>query len=338
MQRRIGSQDSPRGQAHWATARDHQKREDNMHRSILSTTLLLALAAACEPGGSEKFDAPFGVAASELTAQNGLSLNGLSANGLSANGLSANGLSANGLSSATLGTTKFRDWFNRDVALADMAMRYLVHCAAPSTKTISWKNSVTGITHSWPGGIGVAPKYAGGTPPTLDEQQLITGCVLAHVNKFGRKVSIAVEGRTATGAEIPWTQAEISTYANIEGAYFGNMFVSGGGLYACNDKMDQVPRSYSSYRVCNFNYWPAQAGDGCDPIVQLGVCSFKCNMDTTNWIAFKDCTWNGTTYKPVTVLVQHSDWYQCGDGVCQPTEKCGTGTAFDNCKDCGPCP
>jgi hypothetical protein len=312
-----------------------------IHSRTASAAIPLSLAfalAACQPAGSEKFDAPYGASASELTAQNGLSLNGLSMNGLSANGLSRNGLSRNGLSAAALGTTAFRDWFNADRTLANMAMRYLVHCAAPATRTITWKNPTTGVTHSWPGGIGVAPAYAAGTAPTLAEQQLITACVLAHVNKFGQQVGIAVEGRTATGAEIPMVAGEIDTYANREGAFFGNMFDATDGLYACSEWMSQVPRSYSGYRVCTYNYWPAEPGDGCLPIQQLGVCNQVCQIDTANWIYYKSCTLNGRTYRPITALQRHSDVWVCGDGVCQATEKCGTGTRADACADCGPCP
>jgi len=310
-------------------------------RIAIPGALVLALAAACEPAGSQKFDLYPGAEESALVANNGLSLNGLSANGLSANGLSANGLSANGLSANSLGTTKFKNWFNADPALASMAMRYLVLCAAPPTKTISWMNPVTGINYSWTGGVGVAPSYANGSPPTLDEQQLITACVLAHVNKFGRQVSISVDGRTATGAEIPWTQTEISTFASIEAAYFGNMFDANDGLYACDHWASQQTRNYSSWRVCSWPYWPAKAGDGCPPIRQLGICMQAgggvCQIDTANWVYYKSCTLNGKVYKPITVLTRHSDTNVCGDGVCQATEKCGTGTDYDNCADCGPC-
>jgi len=309
------------------------------HRRLAAACALLLLTAACGVEGPA--DAGPAAAAPPdidlLVSDNGLTLNGLSANGLSANGLSANGLSANGLSSATLGTTTFRTWFNADPVQANAVMRYLVLCAAPATRTVTWKNPVSGITYSWPGSIGVAPRYASGYAPSVLEQQLITGCVLAHVNKFGRAVNITVQGRTATGAYIPWTSSEIATYANIEGAFFGNLFDPAGALYACSDKMAQVPRSYSSLRVCSWNYWPSQPGDGCPPIVQLGACSPACAMDTATWLSFKTCTVGGKTYQPITTTVRHGDWAVCGDGVCQETERCGTGTDYTSCADCGPC-
>lgn len=300
--------------------------------AILATLLL---AAGCQPSGAEKFDVPYGINADQLVGENGLSVNGVSANGLSANGLSANGLSANGLSAATLGSTSFRSWFNANLLIAPIAMKYLVLCAAPSGKTITWTNPSTGITYNWAGGIGVAPSYANGSAPTLTEKQLVTGCLLAHVNKYGRQVSIAVEGQTATGAQIPMVNGEFTTYSFYEGAFFGNLYDSTDGLFSCSDSFAGQTRDVSSLRACAIDYSPSSSGDDCAPMVNVGSCGTYCTVDSTG-VYYTSCTYNGRTYKPITTNILPADVYRCGDGVCQVTEKKGTGTTFDSCKaDCG---
>jgi len=304
-------------------------------RLLAAAAALALVAAGCQPQGAEKFDAPYGVSSDQLEGQNGLSVNGISANGLSANGLSANGLSVNGLSVTTLNTTAFKTWFNSLPLVAPLAMKYFVLCAAPAGKTITWTNSTTGIAYSWAGGIGVAPSYANGSAPTLAEKQLVTACLLAHVNRYGRQVSIAVEGLTATGAQIPLANGELSTYSFYEGAFFGNLYDSTDGLFSCSDSFASLSRSYSSLRACALDYSPSVASDDCAPIVNVGSCSLLCTADSTGTY-YSSCTYNGRTYKPIATNILPADVYRCGDGVCQVTEKRGSGSTFDSCRaDCG---
>jgi hypothetical protein len=47
---------------------------------------------------------------------------------------------------------------------------------------------------------------------------------------------------------------------------------------------------------------------------------------------------NGVVYRPLTTRNKTTSIYTCGDGVCDPTESCGTGITPDNCYlDCGLC-
>jgi hypothetical protein len=44
------------------------------------------------------------------------------------------------------------------------------------------------------------------------------------------------------------------------------------------------------------------------------------------------------SYLPITTRILPSDLYKCGDGTCQFTEQCGTGTTAASCQaDCGVC-
>ncbi|HSP78069.1 MAG TPA: hypothetical protein VLQ93_06045, partial [Myxococcaceae bacterium] len=150
---------------------------------------------------------------------NGLSLNGLSLNGLSLNGLSLNGLSLNGLS-----TQEFSEWFNQDASAHEQLMRYMVLCAVPAGESRTYTNPATGLTHAWEGSLGLAPDWAGGTPATELEQQVVSGCLAAHANSYGLHVSISVLGRGADGVGIPLAPGELDTYAVKESCFFGNVF------------------------------------------------------------------------------------------------------------------
>ncbi len=292
--------------------------------------LAAAILAVCAGCGSDvdKFGEHFGVASSALRDDNGLSANGLSANGLSANGLSANGLSANGLS-----TFSFRTWFGGNPALADDAMRYVARCALAAGQSLSY--SYMGRTYTWSGALGLAPGWAGGAAATLTEKQLISGCLAAHVNKFGVSVSIAVEGENALGVQIPIAANELTTYSFREGAFFGNLYAFPPVVYSCVDHPGQGSAK-SSVRACAFDPLANGSSTACAPILQVGNCSALCTPDSTRTY-YESCTYGGVTYKPVTTRVLPADIFTCGDGVCQVSESCGFGSSPKSCRDCGWC-
>jgi hypothetical protein len=307
----------------------------NQHLVLrLAAPVLLAwgaLTVGCGPVEEPLESTPLEQNAQELTGANGLSANGLSANGLSANGLSANGLSANGLSSEG-----FRTWFQSNRPLTESVMRYLVLCAVPAGQSRTFTDSVTGESFTWSGGLGVAPDWASGRPATVAEQQLISACLAAHVNKYGMSIPLSVLGRTARGQVIPYTSSELSTYSHREACFFGNLF-AGEGLYLGNDRGNLSARE-SSARACSIS---SNAGDtrttDCPPLNYVGSCTSFCTLDSTK-THYTSCVYNGVTYKPITTRLRQSDVYTCGDGVCQISEKCGTSYQYYNCGlDCGAC-
>jgi hypothetical protein len=298
------------------------------HLAAACLPLALWVAAGCGPALT-----PVERAVEQgLSSDNGLSQNGLSQNGLSQNGLSQNGLSQNGLSQNGLGSN-FYNWFNQDRARSDVVMKYVVRCAVPSGQTRTWKNPATNVTHSWAGALGLASGWASGKAATAAEQQLVSACLAAHVNMYGLSVPIAVEGRTAAGAQIPISSGELTTYSWREACFFGNFF-NGEGVFLSYDRPNW-PASSSSARGCavDINGKPV----ACTPVVTTGdECRDDCVADSTGTF-WESCTWNGKTYKPLTTRIRPQEVYTCGDGVCQFTEKCGTGLTADNCQDCGPC-
>jgi hypothetical protein len=273
------------------------------------------------------------VATAEQMTTLGLSTNGLSTNGLSTNGLSTNGLSTNGLSTNGLQTTTFQDWFNADPSLRAPVMRYIVMCAVPEGQSRTYTNPATGQTYTWHGLLGLAPDWSAGGQPTVAEQQIITACLAAHTNKFGLNIQVSVLGRSSQNVEIPYTSAELASYSEREACFFGNTF-NGEGIFAANDRTF-LRSAESTTRACGLSS-KSQSTD-CPPMVHVDSCKTYCTLDATRTY-YVSCTYNGVTYKPLTTRIRPVDVYQCGDGVCQFTEKCGSGNSYDSCKaDCGAC-
>ena len=291
----------------------------------LLAVLLCAMATGCgttEPGVGETAEST-GTQDSALASTNGLSTNGLSTNGLSTNGLSTNGLSTNGM---------FGSWFSEDPSRGDQVMKYIAFCALPSGQSLSYSHG--GKTYTWTGLLGLAPGWAGGATATVAEQQVVSACLAAHVNKYGVHVDISVLGRSATGAVIPTTSEELAMFGQKEGCFFGNLFTN-EGLFAANDA-PYLNYDESTVRTCGLSSWSGDAD--CLPAVRhVGQCSTYCTLDTSR-NSYSRCTYNGKAYRPITTRIRASDIYTCGDGVCQLSESCGTGTTPDSCAaDCGAC-
>ena len=293
----------------------------------VSAVLMLVGASACGPLEEPADDsAPILTqSAQALEAENGLAFNGLAFNGLAFNGLAFNGLAFNGLSN-----TAFMSWFNADPTLANTVMKYVIGCAVPSGQTRTYTGT-SGTTYVWPGMLGLAPDWSGGKPASVKEQQLISGCLAAHVNKFGRKVPISVQGRDSRGQPVVTSQKELQEFSQREGCFFGNLF-TGEGVFAGND--DRTLRGYeSSVRACALE----SGNGGCDPIPQVGTCGSRCTLDASGTF-YTQCTYKGVSYAPVTTRIHTQDVYSCGDGVCQFTESCGVGLTTERCSlDCGIC-
>ena len=283
--------------------------------------LLVAYALGCGP-----IEAASEASSVVSQSQSLEDANGMTPNGLSANGLSANGLSANGLSMPS-----FAAWFAQSPLHNDMVMRYVVRCAVPAHEVRSYRDPQTQLVYSWRGGLGLAPGWAHGQPASLAEQQLVSACLAAHVNKFGVSVAISVLGKMATGHYIPFTKEELQRYSRREACFFGNLF-TGEGVFVGRDGPALSTRESSS-RAC------ALSGDSeaCAPLIHVGRCEELCERVAPGGF-YESCTLNGVTYKPLTTRIARRDIFECGDGVCQFTESCGQGARPESCEaDCGSC-
>jgi hypothetical protein len=297
---------------------------------------LIALAGCLDMSGEPVTS----TADDDLTSINGLSLNGLSLNGLSLNGLSLNGTSLNGLSlnglDLGLATTQFQTWFQNDPVNSAMQVSYIVKCAKPTGTNVTYTNPATGVAYSWPGELGLAPAWTN-RAMTVAEQQVMSACMVAHANKYGVHVPIAVEGRTAAGVEIARAANELTSYPVREAGWFGNT-ANGEGIFVCLDHVAWTAQ-YSSPRACALDMQPpGQTSNACPPIVFTGPCGAICTPDATKTY-YTSCKWNNKTYLPLVTRFQPASVYSCGDGVCEVSEHCGSGASASSCKaDCGVCP
>jgi hypothetical protein len=300
-------------------------------RMFLAVMLLQGALLACGPvdASIDPEADPLAEQTGELLAFNGLTLNGMSVNGMSVNGLALNGMSVNGLA-----TSAFSTWFSQDPGLSHEVMTYVVRCAVPLGERRDYTAPATGQTYTWWGALGLAPDWSSGNPANLKEQQLVSACLAAHVNKYGKAVFFSVLGKNARGTPI-FSDWELSMFPREEACFFGNLF-NGEGVYAGNDRGAAGQRE-SNARGCGLLSTGNPASDACAPIVRVSGCESVCELDPTHTY-YTSCTYNGVTYIPLTTRLRQEDVYRCGDGTCQFTESCGSGSQYYNCRsDCGRC-
>jgi hypothetical protein len=292
-------------------------------RVLLPAVLLWAGLSACgqEAASAElpelasqdqELSSVNGLSANGLSA-NGLAANGLSANGLSANGLSANGLSANGLSANGLSSASFSSWFTQNPDTSDMVMRYLVRCAVPAGESRSFTDPQTGQQYSWAGNLGLAPGWASGAAANVNEQKLISACMLAHVNQSGLNIPISVLGRDALGNVIPYTRQELMTYSIHEACFFGNLFTQ-QGLFFGTDRNRRNSGALLT-RACTVEGEDSadsaqKAALACAPMQYAGSCLQHCQVDLQGGPFYRTCTYNGVSYPAITTRMRPQDYGQ----------------------------
>jgi hypothetical protein len=313
-------------------------RGHRVHETItlLAIVTLSWLASGCGGSAPASSGEELETEHHALGSSNSMTTNGLSTNGLSTNGLSTNGLSTNGLSNPD-----FKTWFDSNPErYSNMVMTYVVACTYPAGSSLTWtKDSNT--TYTWYGRLGLTPDWVSGKPISEREQQLVTACLAAHVNKFGQHVGISVRGWNARGTSIGMDANEATTYTEPEAAFFGNLF-TGEGIFSCNDRLYTTPAE-SSARACGLSSQAYGMSVECAPLIHAGNCATFCTMDKRTGI-YTSCTYGKKSYPPLTTKLRPADIHQCGDGVCQISESCdtsknGTGMSYKSCaSDCGTCP
>jgi hypothetical protein len=242
-----------------------------------------------------------------LGSTNGFSVNGFSVNGFSVNGFSVNGLPANGLSASALSTEGFAAWFAQEPALAAHMMSYVVQCAVPAGQTRSYTDPGTGQIYTWSGRLGLARDWAGGAAINEAEQQVITACLLAHVNRYEQHLPISVLGRDARGNLIPYTLSELNTYSAREACFFGNLFTNEGLFFGVDRLIDH--NAYLSRACAGMGSSGGGAGQ-CEPLTFVGGCLLSCLqlIPELGGPFHRTCMHNGKSYRAITTRMRASDY------------------------------
>ena len=152
-----------------------------------------------------------------------------------------------------------------DTADGRAALSYVVGCALASGNSIT--AYAGGIPYTFSGSIGLAPGWKTAAL-TAAERQWVSACTLARLNLTGTSVTISVRGGSSALAVSP---TESAAYATQEGAFFGNVFTTGGFYVAACKGSGTAP----SNRRCA----QPQLGDTwteCD-LHYAGLCSNVCS-------------------------------------------------------------
>jgi hypothetical protein len=104
---------------------------------------------------------------------------------------------------------------------------YLIGCALDSSQSIS--TTVGGFNYTFPGVLGVETAWTS-RALTTSESRWVSACVLARVNLTGTSVTISMRGSNSA----LYTDSNDAPYLTQEGAFFGNIFLSGTPKFGCN--------------------------------------------------------------------------------------------------------
>ncbi|WP_438013557.1 hypothetical protein WMF18_21730 [Sorangium sp. So ce315] len=141
-----------------------------------------------------------------MEAVQGVYTNGLSAEALTRNALITNLRANRVMVMLPLATETYADDSEHNVLHYRLrheptreVMSYLVSCALEQGQSVSYTDTRTGDTYEFPGEIGICPHWNvqgvhegfGGAKC----RQLITACLLAHVNPTGRSITISLRGQ-----------------------------------------------------------------------------------------------------------------------------------------------
>jgi hypothetical protein len=235
----------------------------------LSALLILAACAADNPASEP-----------ELEEAQRLTYNRLTYNALTENALTANQAAQQVMVAVPLATSSY-DGSVPELAdqlhdqLTREAMGYLVGCALLPDQRVEYDDRFDKTHHQWDGHLGLCPTWADG-PASVACQELVSACMLAHNNAFGRRVEISLRGHDEDGIALSLDPTEPDDFPWREGAFFGDLFsklhssidiyvddtgvVQGRGvqvfgsiypnMWSCWSEVWNQPDAYQRDRVC----------------------------------------------------------------------------------------
>ena len=224
--------------------------------------------------------------ANRLTT-NALNANTLTTNALNANLLAANALTANPKASELLiakplNTETLKDPY-LNLQLHDpggrQLLEYIVRCALKPTEKVQLTDKITGQTTEFQGNIGLYPSWSS-TRCGRECQELISACLLAHVNAFGVKAEISLSG---PGRERTISERDI--FPIREAAFYGNLFGSANMGPSLNANPVQVEKDG---RVVNRQIH-LSPGSPVNPFTNLYACTSEIWSDPVNYLQLRVC-------------------------------------------------
>jgi len=169
---------------------------------------------------------------------------------------------------------------------------YLVSCSLAPQHTFEFL--INNQSFNYTGGLGLASTFDR-LPMTIEQEEIISACLYAHVNKFGEHVFISVRNIPY----VPATLEEMLEHKVYEGAFFGNLFGRDFIAYTCTGDDEEYALEHSSsrsLRVCTTNmtcYFQS-----------VGKCCDACSAYTPNY-GYSQCKGlDGRYYVPMNVYLK----------------------------------
>ena len=154
----------------------------------------------------------------------------------------------------------------------DPMLAYIVSCALSAGTTVDVPHGDMSATYR--GELGIAPGWRGGGM-SLEDQRRVSACVLARVNRFGEPVRIGISPMREWLATSPGATPSrgLGPHTNVEGGFFGNLFVDPPRRYVCGDTdTPHVSWLESLRRECTLPASAATALSRCG-FVHVGPCT-----------------------------------------------------------------
>ena len=257
-------------------------------RRTLLNFMLAAAASGCGAiiDGAEDVEA-VGEAELALVGDNALNANALNANALAPSALSATALSPGALSPSAHQAISHPGSAG---ALSRELLRYTVGCALGAGQSFSftWSDDWGLHEETYPGLLGIAPAWATG-PLDLKGQEMISACLAARVNWYGVSVIISMRSNEAPLRTLP-SADELAQYPDIEGGFWGNLFVATPYARACYHP-GTVANSRAHQRDCAVGHLNAdQTVSLCGMINIIGPCDAYCKAPSSPGGYYPDCT------------------------------------------------
>ncbi|MFT3767982.1 MAG: hypothetical protein QM820_21230 [Minicystis sp.] len=246
---------------------------------------------------------------SALITENAIVPNAIVPNAIVPNAIVPNAIVPNALSPSTLdsGSLAAIQATGDRGDLSRMFLKYVIGCAFDPTQSFSFSwTDASNVVHNetyW-GIAGIVPNWANAPLSSDSKQRLITSCLLARTNYSGTSVTISMRS-PQNPLKKDVTDPELTSYPSIEGAFWGNIFASSPGLYACYDATN-VAHSRAALRECATGHLTSLGVVlPCGPIALTGSCASVCgSFDSTigTYTACNDPPTGSTTTQALVTI------------------------------------
>lgn len=202
-------------------------------------------------------------------------------------------------------------------------LHYVAQCALSADDVLLVE--VNGTSYELPGLFAGAPEWEHRDIDAA-EKELVSACLLAHVNAYGVSVSISVRSPGVITAD----PEEISSHPVYEGTFFGDLFGPTLTTYACTGGIREIAIEHAPdrrLRSC------ADPSSDCQLTV-VGRCRDVCNeySDKYGW---QGCWADGRRYDSTVSVFLHDANDDGLNQSCPPGEACRFGAhAGDAVLDC----